>query len=90
MLFGLFFTALPLFIAALMKEGSVGGADIKLMAAAGFLLGVQTGITALIVGMFLAVVCTVVYRRIKRLDINKSFPLVPYLTVGIITNIILR
>lgn len=89
MLFGMVITSLPLLIAALIKTDSIGGADIKVMAASGFMLGAQKGIAALIVGMLLAVVCTALYRYIKHNDIKKSFPLVPYLAIGaIITQII--
>ena len=84
MLFGAVISALPLFIMALIKKGSVGGADIKLMAACGLTLGANGGITALIIGLFLGVNGTYVYRKIKKADMKASFPLVPYLAAGCI------
>jgi leader peptidase (prepilin peptidase)/N-methyltransferase len=82
MLFGAVITALPLLIAAVIKKGCVGGADIKLMAASGLILGAGGGIIALIIGLFSGVVSTYIYRRIKKTDTKTSFPLVPYLATG--------
>ena len=82
MLIGAVVSALPLFIAALIKKGSIGGADIKLMAASGLILGAERGVIALIIGLFLGVVCTFIYRKIKKIDFTDSFPLVPYLAAG--------
>ena len=68
---------LPFFIAALRKENSVGGGDIKLMAACGFVLGVKWGFTALIFGLVMAVLWNAAYNSEK-----KPFALAPYLTLG--------
>ena len=43
-LLGLVLVPLPFVVAALMKEGSIGGGDIKLMGACGFVLGVKRGL----------------------------------------------
>ncbi len=83
MLFGTVITALPLFIAALIKPGKLGGADIKIMAASGFLLGAEKGILALMIGLLLAVVCIPIYRTIKKKQKKAAFALVPFLAVGI-------
>ncbi len=69
---------LPFLAAALIKEGSIGGGDIKLMGACGFMLGVRRGYVALIMGLFLAVVFQSAYAGKK----EKGFALVPYLAVG--------
>ena len=89
MLLGGIITALPMFLSALIKPGnvdagntSVGGGDIKLMAASGLILGAGKGIIALIVGLFLGIVCTFIYRKIKNTDLKTSFPFVPYLAAG--------
>ena len=83
MLLGAVITALPLFAAALMKPGKIGGADIKIMAASGFLLGAEKGILALIVGLLSAVICIPLYRTIKKKPGKAAFALVPFLAVGI-------
>ena len=84
MLTGAVVTALPLFIAGIIKKGSIGGADIKLMAASGLILGAVGGIIALVIGLFLGVGCTYVYRKIKKADMKTSFPFVPFLAAGCI------
>lgn len=77
-LMGLVMVPLPLLAAALIKEGSIGGGDIKLMGACGFMLGVKRGYTALMLGLFMAVVFQSAYAKKK----DKGFALVPYLAVG--------
>ena len=74
--------AAPLIIAALLKPGSVGGADIKIMAASAFLLGFHRGLAALCIGLALGVIGTTVFRKVKKMSVKDSFPLVPYLAAG--------
>ena len=45
-LLGFFLVPLPFLAAALKKPDSIGGGDIKLMAASGFFLGMEKGIAA--------------------------------------------
>jgi leader peptidase (prepilin peptidase)/N-methyltransferase len=75
-------SALPLLVAALVKPGSVGGADIKIMAATGLFLGCVRGLTALCIGLILAVICTFIIRKLTKTNLKEAFPLVPYLSVG--------
>lgn len=75
---GLVLVPLPFLAAALVQEGSIGGGDIKLMGACGFMLGVKRGYAALMLGLFLAVVFQTAYAKEK----DKGFALVPYLAVG--------
>ena len=75
---------IPQLAAAVMKPGSYGGADIKIMAAGAFLLGLSRGMTAIIVGLLLAVVCTALARKIRRQSMKAGFALAPYLSAGIL------
>lgn len=75
---GMALASLPLFAAAISHEGSIGGGDIKLMAACGFVLGVPGGFAALAAGLSLAVVCEKLRGRGK----NEPFALAPYLAAG--------
>lgn len=52
---GFIIVPLPFLISAILKEGSMGGGDIKLMAACGFFLGISGGILAIILGLMLTV-----------------------------------
>lgn len=73
---GLLVLPLPFLLVALIAPGKVGGADIKLMAALGFTLGVRAGTGAAIVGLLLAVLIQSVYKP------KAGFALVPYLSLG--------
>lgn len=90
MLLGAVVTGLPLMISALTcRERSLGGADIKLMIAAGFLLGVERGIVAVLVGIGLGALGQLMLYVIKRIrgkdaDLTGSFALIPYLSVAIV------
>lgn len=75
---GIILVPLPFLAAALIKEGSIGGGDIKLMGACGFMMGVKRGYIALMLGLFLAVVFQAAYAEKE----DKGFALVPYLAVG--------
>lgn len=70
----------PLLIAALMT-GDIGGADIKIMGAAGMVLGIERGTAALIIGLL----CLLIFHagRVPFLRSSRqSYPLVPFLAIG--------
>lgn len=79
--------ALPFLIAAMLKEKSIGGGDIKLTAAVGFILGFWKGIYGLIIGLTILILFYIVLRIlsiIKRKQVAKdlSMPLAPFLGIG--------
>lgn len=81
--------ALPLFIAALLKEGGMGGGDIKLTAAAGFVLGLPAGTAGLILGLSAALLYYLAIKGIRKLKQLKApaaraLPLAPFLSAGFI------
>jgi len=78
-LLGFVLVPLPFLLAAIMTDGEIGGGDIKIMAAAGFCIGVTSGIRMMIYGLFLAICwyCLLGKGRI-------SLPLAPFLAVGCI------
>lgn len=85
MLFGMFLVFIPQFISALINPSkALGGADIKLSSAAAFLLGAQMGLFALIIGLTLTVIVMPIIRKIRKLPKDQPFPLIPFLSVGII------
>lgn len=78
------FCALPFFIAAL-TIGGIGGADIKIMGAAGMVLGFLEGMSAMVLGL----AGMLLFHVIKSLSgkgrrKEQSYPLVPFLAAGII------
>ena len=81
------FIALPFLIAAMFKEKSIGGGDIKLTATVGFVLGFWKGIYGLIIGLTLLIFFYIILRissiiRKKQVVKNLSMPLAPFLGIG--------
>ncbi len=69
-------------IAVTRPERSIGGADIKISTAVAFLLGAQSGLFALIVGLTLAVVTMFILTKTNKGRKGEGFPLVPFLAIG--------
>jgi leader peptidase (prepilin peptidase)/N-methyltransferase len=82
MLLGAICVTIPQLLMATLKPNSYGGADIKIMAACSFLLGLERGLVAIIVGLLLAVIVTITIRKIQKKDLKDTFPIVPYLSIG--------
>lgn len=80
---GLLVTVSPFLFAAL-KGGGMGGGDIKLMAACGFILGPWGGMLQTILGLALAVLLTFVRAATlgKKVERKTRIPLVPFLGTG--------
>jgi len=72
---------LPQLIVSMIKPGSYGGADMKIMAACSFLLGIERGLVAIILGLTVGVITTLIINKLKKIK-EKSFPVVPYLALG--------
>ena len=81
------FVALPFLIAAIFKENSIGGGDIKLAASAGIVLGFWKGIYGLVIGLTLLVlfyIILIIIAKLRRKQVarNLSMPLAPFLGIG--------
>lgn len=85
MIIGALLVFLPQFVSALINPSkALGGADIKITSSAAFLLGAQRGLFALIVGLTLAVIVMPIIRKIRNLPKDQPFPLIPFLSIGIV------
>ena len=91
---GAFITALPFFIPAMLKSGSIGGGDVKLMFACGAVLGVWGGLGQTVIALTLVALFSIFVLVTKGLNACKktAIPLAPFLCAGgivsyIITNI---
>ena len=85
MIIGALLVFLPQFVSALINPSkALGGADIKISSSAAFLLGAQRGLFTLIVGLTLAVIAMPIIRRIRKLPKDQPFPLIPFLSIGIV------
>ena len=81
--------SLPLLIAALIQPECMGGGDIKLTSAAGFVLGFWQGFWGLALGLLLAVLyfCITrlyhkIFRRPHALTGRTPLPFGPFLSIG--------
>ncbi|AIQ31459.1 hypothetical protein P40081_27350 [Paenibacillus sp. FSL P4-0081] len=81
---GMLLTGIPYLVAAVISKGKLGGGDIKLMAACGFVLGPVGGTIQSIIGLTL-VLFTAAGIGIKsgyQSANQTSLPLAPFLSVG--------
>ncbi|WP_079492280.1 hypothetical protein [Maledivibacter halophilus] len=67
---------------ALIKNGTLGGGDIKLVGACSFYLGISGGLLGSSLGLVFTILVNVLYFSYKGLDDIGKFPLVPYLGGG--------
>jgi len=81
---GAVLTALPFLIPALVKGGSIGGGDIKLMFACGAVLGVWGGLAQTVISLSLVAFFSLSIIITKGCKACKStaIPLAPFLCVG--------
>ncbi len=80
---GFFVISLPLFILFLISGGNaIGGGDVKLMAAAGLMLGTGNTVAAFIIGCFLGVVIHLILMKVQ--GSGSRLALGPYLAAGTI------
>lgn len=88
-LIGFFAVSIFLFIIAVVTGGKMGGGDIKLMAVAGFLLGWQKIILALMIGSIVGAIIGLVLIRMKVIKREQQVPFGPFLAFGIMLAAIL-
>ena len=78
----------PMFIIALLVPGSFGGGDVKLMCAAGALLGCRRILWSAAVGILTAGVYALYLLIIKNTGRKAEFPLGPFLCLGMAVNVL--
>ena len=62
----------------------IGGADIKLMGAAGMVLGFYEGIAAMVIGLAGMLLFHMRERLLRKGRAEQSYPLVPFLAAGVL------
>lgn len=84
--------ALPLLMAAMCRQESVGGGDIKLTAAAGMVTGFPAGIFGLMLSLTAGIICYLIHQMARRLQgvtlqpaRNTTLPMAPFLCFGFLT-----
>ena len=73
-----------LLLLALITNGGIGGGDIKMTAAAGFLLGVPYILVAFFISYLFAALFVFISGGFKRNNMKNSVPIGPYLSMGIL------
>lgn len=81
---GLFAVSVPLFIAALVSKGGMGGGDIKLAAAAGLLLGYKNALLSLLLASVLGSVFGLLMIKFKNKSLKTAIPFGPFLSAAFI------
>lgn len=81
---GLVISPLPFLIMALINKGSIGGGDIKLIGATGFVIGYAKTSIAYMIAMALAILFCNLYYLGKRKVKEQSFPFAPFFQIGCI------
>jgi leader peptidase (prepilin peptidase)/N-methyltransferase len=79
---GMLLVPLPFLAVALLKVGSMGGGDIKLVGACSFFLGFSNGLVGSSVGLAFGILVNVLYFWYIKLDYTGKVALVPYLGIG--------
>lgn len=82
-LIGIFAISVPLLLIAILISGAFGGGDIKMMAAAGFLLGWQNAILATFIGIIIGGVYGVILLAGRKKGRKEHFAFGPALAVGV-------
>lgn len=87
--------ALPMLIMATARQGSIGGGDIKLTAAAGTLLGLNAGFLGLSLGLSIMLLfhgarCLYIKLHSCGNPLPKTVPLVPFLSLGFLISYLLH
>lgn len=86
-LIGFAAASVPLLLAFVISRGGMGGADIKLMAAAGLFLGWKLVLVALLIGIIVGAICVLILAAMKKAGRKTAVPFAPYLSIGIIVSI---
>lgn len=82
---GLIAASLPLYIAAVVSKGGLGGGDIKLMAVMGVFLGWKNILLALLIGCMLGALVSLALILLKKRKRKDLIPFGPFLCIGITT-----
>lgn len=85
---GCFLLSIPLLVLTCVISGSIGGGDIKLMAAGGFLLGSEAIWKAFMAGMISAGVYVLILLAAKKAHRKTEIALGSFLSIGMILALI--
>ena len=70
MITGAFVLGIIPLVAAVVKPGTFGGADIKFLAAAGWFFGIKNGVTVMVMGLLASIIGTLIISVVKKEKVN--------------------
>ena len=79
---GFFIVSVPLLVLAIITSGGVGGGDIKLMAACGWVLGPYGVIDGSVIGLLISIPVFYLISRRNNKDKTKMYAMAPCLGIG--------
>lgn len=81
---GAFIVALPMFLFSLFKEGSIGGADIRIIFGLGLLVGASSIIIIFVCSTVIAFIVSLLtaHNRRQKLTLTCNIPYVPFVIVA--------
>jgi len=79
---GFFSSALPMLILALVIRDCFGGADIKLSAITGFMLGWKCNLLAAFIAIVGGGICAIILLKVKKADRKSHFAFGPFIALG--------
>lgn len=85
---GLIAISLPMMLANMVREDSFGGGDIKMCAAAGFLLGASLMVAGALMALMLAGMYGGMALALKHKKPQDTFPLGPFLSLGFVATML--
>lgn len=81
---GFFAVSLLFFLIGVISKGAwMGGGDVKLMAAAGFVLGWKAVIVSLFLGAFAGVLFSIIRKIVSKKEMSGVIPFGPFLAIGV-------
>lgn len=86
---GLFLGFILLFISSITSKGGIGMADVKVTAAAGFILGIESVFLGQLIGLTIAFIYAGIMLIRKKANKKTRIALLPFLSAGIIISAVL-
>lgn len=87
---GMFLISVPLAVLGMMVPGSIGGGDVKLMAAIGFFVGWHLVWKCFFAGILIAAIYVLIQLVRKKMTRKSAFALGPFLIAGTVITIFMQ
>ncbi len=86
---GLFLGFILLFVSSITSKGGIGMADVKVTAAVGFILGIESVFLGQLIGLTIALIYGVIMMIRKKADKKTRIALLPFLSAGLLISAVL-